>query len=217
MKKIITLIICVAIIGTMSIALVGCGDNQTFNSLSRAFNAVAETSTSIDNVDNNDLKSIGTNFMVENEELCLSTAYMLAAGEHTTKVQEALALHEAIKAKTELIETGKSELKAKIDEIKDMIQALKAAGATVTEEEKVLIKAYIEEIKTINETLKGTIGKAYKRMYDLRGQYTLANVDNVITTFTEVDEVLGVRITNLDRLNEIADEVKVLLESKSVA
>jgi DNA repair ATPase RecN len=132
------------------------------------------------------------------------------------KVAEALSIFDEIKAKTETIENGKTTLKASANNIKSLVSELRAAGVQPTEEEKVIIEAYITEIKGIEAALTDTIGKAYKRMHDLRGSYNLANIDTIYTTFNEVNDVLDIRVEKLDRLNEIANEVTALLEEKTI-
>lgn len=216
MKKLITAVTCIALIAIVAMTLTGC-NNTTLNRLSKEFKSIAETTTSMDKVEDQDLNSIESNLMSDSGVYYLSTEVTeQTVMTPTGKVSEALALHDEIKTKTLYIETGKTELKSSITDIKEIIRALREQNIQLTEEERLIIEGYITEIKEINVTLRETIGKAYKRMYDLRGSYKLANIDTIVTTFTEVNQVLDIRVTNLDRLNVIAEEVEILLNAKII-
>lgn len=216
MKKIIISVICVALVGVLALSLAACS-NTSWTALNNAFQNVKETTESIDDVSNEDLASIDSNFSTGSDIIMLSTTFANAE-EMTTagKVAAALSVFDEIKAKTESIENGKATLKTSVANIKTIISELRAAGVHPTEEDKAVIEAYINEIKEIDLALTDTIGKAYKRMHDLRGSYNLANIDTVLTTFNEVNEVLDLRIEKLNRLNEIANEVTALLNSKTI-
>jgi len=208
MKKILSTVLCAVVIAAICVTMAACS-GDSFYQLERALRNINDTSDSMDEVANEDLQPITSSFSIESDIVMLSNEIAVAEDEmtKTEKVSAILTLHDEIKAYTETIKSGKEELMASIQEIKDIVKNLKAQGYKLTEEDRASLKTYIDELKEINETLKGTIGKAYKRMYDLRGHYNLANADTIYTTFTEVKEVLNTRIQKLDRLNEIADEL----------
>lgn len=213
MKKILTIVAVVTIVAVMSMILAGC-NGDGLNKLSREFRSAVSTAQSVDDVDSKDLKPMQNDLLTNTDMVLLSSEGTTETDTDINKLSLTLAIHDEIKAKTERINLKREELKTEVEEIKVLIEAFKRLNIELTEEEKALVDEYIAELKEINLTLRETIGKAYKRMYDLRGQYKLSNIDTIHTTFTEVNEVLAVREENVDRLVEIADEVRELLEVK---
>jgi len=59
--------------------------------------------------------------------------------------------------------------------------------------------------------MKASIGQAYRKMADLRGHYTLENIDVVLSTHQDVAEVLAMRWENLNRVEEIFAEVLLMV------
>ena len=56
------------------------------------------------------------------------------------------------------------------------------------------VEEQVQNLKTYRENLTSTQGQAYARIYELRGTYTIANIENIITVYQEVKEVLEYRL-----------------------
>lgn len=213
MKKLITIILSVAIITTMAIIFTGC-TNDSLYKLTREFNNISDTAASMDSVDKADINTVSLS--IESNDVMMTLEYSLDAETLTLidKVDAVRGLYDLISEKTDNIEAMKTDLKAEVTVIKSLIKDLRSQNAVLTDDERAIIDAYITEIRTISVTLSDTIGKAYLRMHELKGSYTLGNIDTVLTTFTEVNDVLQIRVDSLVRLGEIAEEINIMLTAK---
>lgn len=215
MKKLLTITVCVALIGILTVAFTAC-NMDCLSKLSKAFDSAQEAVESTDDVDKTEF--IENELLTsENDVIMLSTEQVVEEDDLTRyeKVEQALEIFDEIKLKSVSISDKKAELKEQIIDIKAVVKELREKDAELTEEEKALMESYINEIKTIANTLRDTVGDAYKRLHDLRGQYNLGNIDNIVTTFNEVNAVLDTRIECADRLSEVAQDVEEILETKN--
>jgi len=217
MKKIINVVICIAIVATMATVFVGCS-NDSLYALSRELVKISETTNSMDEVADDDMEEMSGSLTINNSEVFLS----LDSGIENTnlnqtlveKVDNARTLYGEIAIKKESILNMKSELQAQVLIIKEQIKEARSQNIELTDEEHVIIEEYINELKNIREILTATIGNAYLRMHALKGSYNLGNIDTIVTTFSEVNDVLTIRVESLERLQEIATDLDILLSSK---
>ncbi len=202
-------------VGLIGFAFIGCGENSELWDLQVALNQGIQDINTLDAVDEEDLseqdiEAVGLE-MTETSVIELSVTLL----EEPLTIQEKIDLIQATHANIKTIQldinTKKAELKIAVEALKGDIQLFRNGDETLSDEDKALIKAYIEEILTIRDELKATIGQAYRKMADLRGQYRLANIDLILTTFQDVEEVLQLRLTKITRLLEIVSSLDELI------
>ena len=202
-------------VGLIGFAFIGCGENSELWDLQVALNQGIQDINTLDAVDEADLseqdiEAVGLE-MTETSVIELSVTLLEEPLTIQEKIDLIQATHTNIKTIQLDINTKKAELKIAVEALKVDIQAFRNGDETLSDEDKALIKAYIEEILTIREALKATIGQAYRKMADLRGQYRLANVDLILTTFQDVEEVLQLRLAKITRLLEIVSSLDELI------
>jgi len=203
------------VIGLISVALIGCGENAELWDLQNALNQGIQDINTLDAVDETDLSEQD----IEDVNLVLTEGSTIELSltllEEPLTIQEKIdliqATHANIRATQLEINTKKAELKIAVEELKVDIQAFRNGDATLSDEDKALIKTYIEEIVSIRNDLKATIGQAYRKMADLRGKFRLANVDLILTTFQDVEQVLALRLEKITRLSEIVVSLNAII------
>jgi hypothetical protein len=135
--------------------------------------------------------------------------------EVTLTTQEKLTLIRAefaqIKATHLEIQTKRTELGIAFQSLKSDYALFKASESALTEDEIVLITSYIDEVKQIREDLKATIGLVYPKLRSLRGNYNMANIDLILTTYTDVSDVLDLRLAKVVRLQAIIAAVDQII------
>jgi hypothetical protein len=188
------------------ITAAGCAAADGLNAFQRMVNQSVEAADTLDDVEAEDMtESVGT--------LAEPLAFSLMEAEMTNaeKIAALRQARTAIRSTHDLIVAQRLSLKIAFGDLKLSITAFREAGLTLSDAEKTQLDLLKAELRTINETLRGTIGKAFARMRDLRGQYTLENIDMLLQTHQEVLAILEIRLENLQRANAILAEVLVML------
>lgn len=127
------------------------------------------------------------------------------------KIDLVLSLRDAILAKQATIDETKTILREDLVTLKDAVAQFKDLGLTLTEEEKTLVSSYGDELDGIKVELKATAGLVYKQIVELRGHYTLENLDMILQTYQTADDAMSVRVNGVTRIAAIIDEVNTLL------
>ena len=229
MKKLITLVVTIVLIASIGVVLTGC-NRGPLSTLSTEFRRLAETIEALDDVAAEDI-----NANTLEPTLTLDSGLNLSGGMYNMdlplniegpgqgqgrgnaeKVMDILELREQIRERNQNIHALKIELRADVKGIRDLIREIERENLNLTEEEIALLKDYVTEVREIREILKGTIGKAYRRMNNLRGKYRLENVDLIESEYEGVNSVLALREEKLLRVQEILEDIESMLLERQV-
>ncbi len=148
------------------------------------------------------------NAQVRITPLSLNGDDALTVGE---KIDLVISLRDSILAKQATLDEAKPIIKEDIATLKAAVQQFKDLGLTITEEEKATLRAFGAELDAIKVEVRATVGLVYKKLAELRGQYTLENLDMILDTYQAADEAMSVRVTCVTRMGAIIDEVNDLL------
>ncbi len=117
---------------------------------------------------------------------------------------EIIDLHEQLVSEREL-------LRSHFRDIKDNVTTLKEMSFVLLDDDKTMIRGYIESLRTIKTNLIETKGDAYQRIYDLRGTYTRENLPDIIVVYQEVIEVLNYRLDMFGQAIEQLEDINIIL------
>lgn len=107
-----------------------------------------------------------------------------------------------------------AQMKLEIADVKALIDAFKTAGFKLTETERAWAIELREQAKLLRDSIKATIGKVYEPISQLRGQYTLENLDLIYDTYAVAYENMIIRQDALSAFNGMIIEVKDFLTIK---
>ncbi len=190
---------------TSATLLASCATSD-LNVLTRKLDANNSTMETLDNAEE-ETDSFETESAVVHP-LSLVQADDLTAGE---KIDLVLSLRDSILAKQASLEETKTIVREDLVTLKAAIQQFKDMGLTLTDEEKILVSGYGDELDIIKVELKATVGLVYKELVELRGHYTLGNLDMILETYQTADDTMSVRVDGATRIAAIIDEVNTLL------
>ena len=105
-------------------------------------------------------------------------------------------------------------MKLEIADIKTLIDAFKTEGLKLNETERAWAIELRNQAKDLRESVKATIGKVYEPISQLRGQYTLENLDLIYDTYSVAYENMIIRQDALTAFNDMIIEVKDFLTIK---
>ncbi len=127
------------------------------------------------------------------------------------KIDMVMSLRDSIRAKQVEIDETKTIIREDLVTLKAAVQQFKDLGLTLSDEEKAAVAAYGDELDGIKVELKATVGLVYKQIVELRGRYTLENLDTILETYLTADDAMSVRVNGVTRIAAIIDEVNTLL------
>lgn len=192
------------------IALLGCTAFDGLPTFLTAANRSLEASDSLDDVADSDLADSTSSGL----DVSLPLSFELLEENELTNAEKIALLrslreeirttHASIVLKRSEIRTGLTDLKAAVNDFRD-------AGLTLTSEQKTRLGELKTELLAITEELKASVGKAYRKMADLRGKYTLQNLDLLLSTHQEVADELAMRLEKIERIGEILQEVTLMV------
>jgi len=186
------------------VALTGCSATDGLWRLEREFKLNIQTGDTLDDVADTDLAEGSLDDL---SILCDSSivALLSESPELTPaqKIAEIRILHAAI-ASTHLsiVETRNSN-KITFQSFKSSVADFRDNKFSLSNDDKEQVQLWISELKELKLTLQDTIGKAFAQMRSLRGNYNLDNLDMILSTYQEVDEVLKTRLEAVTRIGEI--------------
>ncbi|MDD3122230.1 MAG: hypothetical protein PHC62_01790 [Candidatus Izemoplasmatales bacterium] len=214
MTKILKTSILLSFVLLLSILFIGCSTETDGLALfQKTISANIDVSSSLDPIDETDLsEAIITDlgaYLLETRVENLAFSIELTPYE---KVQEIKSLHAQIVSTHVLIVATRNNNAIAFETIKRTIATLRENKVTINEEDKITIQAWTTELKENKLILQGTIGKAFAQMRDLRGTYTIENIDHILATYIEVAEVLQLRLDSIQRVFTILTEANILLQ-----
>ena len=197
--------------------LAGCGPRDELFQLERELNSTREVYDNLDNISNEDLSgSMFDNISYSGglQPLSYQTASDNSINTVIEKIQQAIQLQSELRNKQAAVDQKRLLISATIADLKANIQNFRELSLKLTDDEKSLITNYIEELKGIREDLKGTIGNVYLKIFMLRGRFNVANLDNIIQTYTEVQAHMDVRVESSSRILEIINDINGILTDR---
>jgi len=105
-------------------------------------------------------------------------------------------------------------LKLDVADIKILIDTFKTQGLKLTETERAWAIELRDQARDLRESVKATIGKVYEPISELRGQYTLENLDLIFEVYQVAYENMVIRQDALLAFNGMIIEVKDFLTIK---
>jgi len=211
MKKILTLLL----FTTLVIGLTGCQTNSELDRLQFLLSESLDDLDLYDNPGESELDDQNVEDLMQDGSQGDVRTLAWQMSEVTLTTQEKLTLIRAefaqIKETHLEIQTKRTELSIAFQSLKSDYALFKESESVLTEDEIVLITSYIDEVKQIREDLKATIGLVYPKLRSLRGNYNLANIDLILTTYTDVSDVLDLRLAKVVRLQAIIAAVDQII------
>jgi len=211
MKKILTLLL----FTTLVIGLTGCQTNSELDRLQFLLSESLDDLDLYDNPGESELDDQNVEDLMQDGSQGDVRTLAWQMSEVTLTTQEKLTLIRAefaqIKETHLEIQTKRTELSIAFQSLKNDYALFKESESVLTEDEIVLITSYIDEVKQIREDLKATIGLVYPKLRSLRGNYNLANIDLILTTYTDVSDVLDLRLAKVVRLQAIIAAVDQII------
>jgi len=213
MSKIKKIFIITLSLFLFAISAIGCATQDGLNELTRIVDQGVETADTFDEVEEQDLSESGIGAL----GTILPLSFNQTDGELTPAEKIALIrqIRAEIRTTHEAIVAERSAFKIAVSDLRTAIEAFRTSGDTLSDAEKTALTEWKTELRGINTTLRDTIGKAYRQMADLRGSYSLANVDHILSVHQEVLAVVEIRLANIERANVILGEIIAMLEQEA--
>lgn len=199
----------------LTLSLTACALINDFAVFERTLDRGIQTADQLDRIDAQDLSESGVNgldFAIEDEILQMafdSFAVLPIVG-------EIRALHQSIRVTHAEIVLIREDNRVQREELRVAIEAFREAGFRLTEEDKAILKTYVEELQLRRGGLIATNGEAFRKMKSLRGQYRLENAETIQTTLEEVLGLLEGRKAHFVRIGEIIAAVHTMAQSYEV-
>jgi len=197
-----------------SVLLVGCTQSDGLVLFERAITQNLEVSNSLDQVAETDLSEASvTQLSLELQEARVNTLAWDTELTPLEKVQQIRVLHqEIVETHTGIVEQRNAN-GISFETLKSTIDAFKTQSASLSDEDRATVEAWRLELQEIKLTMQATIGKAYAQMRELRGMYTIENVDLILSTYQEVLDVLHIRLESIQRVGVILTDANNLLNT----
>ena len=200
----------------LGFALIGCSLTSDFAAFERAIDRNIEVADGLDRVAAEDLAESNVaplSTLQTTEIVTLANRVQLDARDQIAAIR---TLHNKIRVTHAEIVLIREDNRIAREELRTSIQAFKDGSFTLTEADRLILDAYVEELKTIRDALIETNGEAFQMMKSLRGKYNLQNLDLVETTLTDVDAMLLARKTQFERVGEIIAAVTAMADTYEV-
>lgn len=212
MSKSLKTILLFSIMFLFSLALMACSETNGLILLERAASQNIEVSDSLDEVDDSDLSDAALDDL--GVELSSSSIMNLSMDEDLTpyeKIVEIRRLHTLVVEIHFDIVDERDQTRIAFETLRTSIASAREYSIILSDEDKVQVEQWVTELKEIRTELQATIGLAYAQMRDLRGTYTLENIDHILSTHQEVLDVLNLRLEKIQRTHEILTATNDLL------
>lgn len=200
MKKAFIAVLLIFVVALVPFTLTACSDGALLNKLERAYNKAAEKMDKLDNLSSEDLsvsqiEAIQTSLSAQTADITnMSSGGLLASAADATKLQQIISIMNGLLSKQRAIDISKAEIKMLVNPIKESIKLMKDKDYKLTDEDKDILRGYIDEIKAATGDINGTIGKVYLKINGLKGKYNLQNIDMILQTFQEADAQMDIRV-----------------------
>ncbi|MFA5006477.1 MAG: hypothetical protein WC509_03295 [Candidatus Izemoplasmatales bacterium] len=210
MKTILRPILSLIVLASLGVALVGCSADGLSQFLLTASRGV-ETAASLDDVDEADLTDAALDELSVEVDAELETLALELALTPAEKVAEIRRLRAEIRLAHASIVTIRATVRAAFQTLRDDVAAFRASDGSLSEEERAIVAARTEELKTITAALRDSIGSCYERMHALRGRYDRTHLDEILAAHQDVLEILDGRLAGLTRVQEIFAELTAMV------
>lgn len=108
----------------------------------------------------------------------------------------------------------RSDLQTLIPLFRERVTAFKTSGLTLTKEELTWLNGLRLECQAARIDLQGTRGMVQAKLAELRGQYSLDNLDMILDTYLGIQQSMNVRLNSIQTIHEIISEVDAFLQLK---
>jgi hypothetical protein len=174
----------------ISLVLVGCTNNSVLDSLTRSVEAVDQS------VGQGELQEI-----VELSNPIVNYGNVIQLSDNTLiqefRILRIQLMESHVDLQTERLVFAENRLL-----LQTQIQSFKELELELSEADRDVILEKIKVLKTYRQDLLETKGEAYLRIYHLRGQYNIENLEEINQTFIEVNEVLITRENTFISINQ---------------
>ena len=189
MKKIISVTCFVMVAVVLSLVLIACS-NFEVNQIEREFAKISEVIEAFDFVADKDF-----------DEVSFETSYAAQLSDVNTKRNELKVAQDSLVAKID-------ELKQNIETVLEYSKEIKDdAEVNFYDSEKDTFLNQLDDIKKIEKKLKNSNGKVSKPVADLSDKYTSEYYLQVISTYSQVNDVLNDRVKDIEKLIAIANDM----------
>lgn len=188
-------------------AFVGCSSSDlTLLALERTATTIEQTSVDYtkNTLTDKDNTSIELSFSFDEP-----VAMNLAEVENPLMTFNTLRL-EIIQLHEQLISERES-IRAYAESIRASVSTLREQNYVLLEDDRAQIRSDIDQLKALRQTVMDTAGQAYQRIYDLRGSYTRENLPEINQVFTEVIDVLNIRLQAFQSANLLLANIDQIL------
>lgn len=130
------------------------------------------------------------------------------------QVMEIIAYRQTIRQMQQDINELVPQLKEDIANIRELINAFKQAGLRLSEDERLQMVTLRNEFVELRTQVRATRGQVYELIKELKGQYTIENIDLIYETYLVAYENMLIRHHALLTFNDMIIEVKDFLTLK---
>jgi hypothetical protein len=189
-------------IAVISLFMVGCdATNKTLNDLDQAIGKIEAVTVQSDYQE-----------VIDLENTDVKSEYMSFIEMDLDPLQEFAELRTSFLENHLLLQEQRMTFQSNKEELRTLIKLFRDSQLQLTDEDKVLILEKIELFKGYRQEFLDTKGLAYLRIYNLKGQYKIEDIDIINQTIGEVNEVLLLRIELFEKTNQDIMEVIAILE-----
>jgi hypothetical protein len=206
MKNYQKLLVITTVLFLFGIALTGCSNRDALGLFEQTVVQNIEITNTLDDVEAQDMADSS----IDSITLLSLVSFSLIDSENPTVAEKIAAIRSAredIRTLHQAIVIDRQGFRISVADLRETIVLFRESGLSLNDEQLAQLQVLRAELIAIGDTLRGTIGQAFAKMRDLRGHYTLSNIDLILSTHQEVLAVLQTRQVNLERANAILDEV----------
>jgi translation elongation factor EF-4 len=200
----------------LGFTLIGCSLTSGFAAFERAIDRNIEVADGLDRVAAEDLAESNVAPLAAEQATEIVTLANRVDLDARDQIAAIRTLHNSIRVTHAEIVLIREDNRIAREELRTSIQAFKDGSFTLTEADRLILDAYVEELKTIRDALIETNGDAFQLMKGLRGKYNLQNLDLVETTLTDVEALLLARKAQFERVGEIIAAVTAMADTYEV-
>lgn len=183
----------------ISLVLVGCTNNSVLDRLARTVDGVEQ---SVEQGELEEIVELSNPLISDNSVIQLNDNTLIQEF-RTLRIQ---LMESHVDLQTERLVFSENRLL-----LQTTIQNFREQELNLSETDRELIVESINNLKGYRQALIDTKGEAYQRIYQLRGQYNVDNLEEINQTFTEVNEVLHTRYNIFVNVNQEMDNILNIL------
>ena len=147
--------------------------------------------------------------LAETDEVSKSMSYVNV---ELDPLQEFIELRTSFLENHLLLQEQRMKFQLNKEELKTTIKLFRDSEQQLSDEDKEFILEKIDLFKGYRQEFLETKGMAYLRIYNLRDQYNIEDIEIINQTISEVNEVLLLRIELFEKANQDIEEVIAILK-----